>query len=106
MQIRQLNPYSMNVPKLEASVMVSKELGMAAILSWLPANHTVDQKPCGSVAMEVSAIAEESPKTISNPTTAITIEMIASVQMARWGLRFLEWSMPKCSGTSWSLPMA
>ena len=37
------------------------------------------------------------------PTTA---EMIASVQMARCGVRFLECSMPKCSGTSSSLPMA
>ena len=36
----------------------------------------------------------------------ITAERTASVQIDRCGVRFLPWSMPKCSGTSSSLPMA
>ncbi len=35
MQMTQLNPYSRNVPKFDASVTVSSEFGSAAILSWV-----------------------------------------------------------------------
>src|ERR1035437_49321 len=105
MQVRQLSMYSKNVPKLEASVVSRKVFGNAAILSCV-VYPKLDQKPCGNALMAESAGAAPSPKntaTVMHPTTA---EMAANVQMARCGVRFLECSMPKCSGASWSLPMA
>src|SRR5262245_36383093 len=100
MQITQLNPYSMNVPKLEASVIMSSVLGKAASLSCDVANQTLDHIPCGSDAMAESETAVPSANTSDKHATPTMIEMMASVQMARCGLRFLSCRRPKCSGTS------
>src|ERR1039458_5391944 len=105
MQVRQLSMYSKNVPKFEASVIVRKVFGNAAILSW-GVYPKLDQKPCGKACMAESVGAAPLPKntsTVMHPTTA---EMTASVQIALCGVRFLECRRPKCSGTSWSLPIA
>src|SRR5260370_41617477 len=105
MQVTQLSMYSKNVPKFEASVIVRKVFGNAAILSWV-VYPKLDQKPCGKAWMAESAGGAPLPKKtipVIHPTTA---EMTATVQMALFGVRVLECSMPKCSGTSWTLPIA
>ena len=79
--------------------MVSSEFGSAAILSWV-VYPKLDQKPCGSACMVASVGAPASPNNITSETTPTTAEIVANVQMARWGVRFFEWSSPKCSGTS------
>src|SRR5271157_3455003 len=104
MQMTQLSPYSRKVPKFDANVTVSSELGMAAIPAFV-VYPKLDQKPCGSALMAVSAGAPASPKAIITPTQPTTAEIAANVQMARCGVRFFECSRPKCSGTSESLPM-
>src|SRR2546430_10691215 len=63
-QVTQLSPYSKNVPKFEASVTVRKELGRAAILSWVE-YPKLDQKPCGNAWIAASAGALPSPKNIT-----------------------------------------
>src|SRR5208283_1805589 len=105
MQVAQLNAYKRNVPKLEASVTVSSELGSAAILSCV-VYPKLDQKPCGRAWIALSAGAAAPPNTASTPMQPITAEMVASVQMARCGVRFFEFNMPNFSGASSSLPMA
>src|ERR1035437_4412717 len=104
MQVAQLSIYNRNVPKLDASVTVSNVLGSAAIAS-CDMYPTLENSPCGSPLMAVSARAPESPNGTSTATTPTTAEMAASVQMARCGVKVSECSMPKCSGTSSSLPM-
>src|ERR1019366_9963776 len=101
----QLNPYSRKVPKFDANVTVSSELGMAAIPSCV-VYPKLDQKPCGSDLMAASAGAPASPNANITPRQPTTAEIAASVQMARCGVRFFECSRPKCSGTSESLPIA
>src|ERR1039457_5862141 len=49
----QLSPYSRNVPKFEARVMVSRELGRAAMPSCV-VYPKLDQKPCGRAFMATS----------------------------------------------------
>ena len=105
MHVTQLNIYSRKVPKFDASVIVSSELGSAAILSWL-IYPKLDQNPCGNALMVASVRAGPSPNGIATATQPITAEIAANVQMARCGVRFSECSMPKCSGTSSSLPIA
>src|SRR5580700_4328422 len=108
MQMMQLSMYNRNVPKLEASTIMVRVFGRAASRACEVANHTLDQRPYGSaaIAASLSEAAPASPNTTSSAMQPITQEMIAKAQMARWGLRFLSCSMPKCSGTSWSLPIA
>src|ERR1700676_1555896 len=105
MQVMQLSMYRRNVPKFEASVVVRNVFGNAAILSW-GVYPKLDQKPCGNAAIAASEGAPPSPKntaTVTHPTTA---EMIASVQMALCGVRFLECNAPMESGNSLSFPIA
>src|SRR5260370_22907421 len=108
MQMTQLSMYSRNVPKLEASTIMVNVFGRAASRAWEVANHTVDHRPWGSaaIAASLSEAAPASPNTTNRAMQPITMEMMASAQIARWGLRFFSWSMPNCSGTSWSLPIA
>src|SRR5208282_1318769 len=94
MQIIQLSPYSRNVPKFEASVTVSRELGNAAILSWV-VYPKLDQNPCGNPWIAVSAGAPASPNanpTARQPTIA---EIIPRLQKARGGRRFFECRQPE-----------
>src|SRR6266568_7886013 len=84
-QVTQLNPYSKNVPKFEASVTVRKELGRAAILLWV-VYPKLDQKPCGSAWIAASGGALPSPKNITTVRQPNIAEIAASVQMARWGV--------------------
>src|ERR1019366_8702436 len=93
MQMIQLRAYSRNVPKFEARVTVSSEFGRAAILSWV-VYPRLDHMLCGKACIAASVGAPASPNTAKTPIQPITAEMIASVQMARWGLRFFAWSMP------------
>jgi len=85
MQMMQLSMYSTNVPKFEASTIMVKVLGKAAMWSCVVANQTLEKSPCGRVAIEASAIAEESPNTIKSAMQPMIAEMTARVQMARWG---------------------
>src|ERR1700674_3666866 len=105
MQVKQLNIYSRNVPKFEASVMVRRELGRAAIAS-CPIYPKLDQNPCGSALMVASERAGPSPNGTATARQPTNAEIVARVQMARCGVKLLECSNPKCSGTSSSLPMA
>src|ERR1035438_4925810 len=89
MQVTQLSAYNTNVPKLEASVIVRKEFGRAAILS-CERYPKLDQKPCGRPLMVASVNAPESPKKLLTVTHPNTAEITASVQMARCGVRFWE----------------
>src|SRR6266851_5495327 len=75
------------------------EFGSAAILSWVE-YPTLENMPCGKAWMAASCGAPASPNAIETAMHPITAEIIASAQMARWGLRFFSWSMLKCSGTS------
>src|SRR5437773_11798938 len=81
-QVKQLSPYSRNVPTFEASVIVRSEFGRAAILSWV-VYPKLDQKPCGNAWMAASAGAPASPNAITTATQPITAEIAANVQMAR-----------------------
>src|ERR1700681_4814569 len=99
----QLSAYSRKVPKFDASVMVSRLLGNEAMVSWL-GYPKLDQNPCGSALMAVSARGGPSPNSITTEIQPTTAEIVASVQMARCGVRFSECSIPKCPGTSSSLP--
>src|SRR6266852_6380933 len=105
MQVTQLSIYRRNVPKLEASVTVSSELGSAAIASCV-VYPKLDQNPGGKALIAASCGAPASPNAITTATQPTSAEIAASVQMARCGVRLLECSRPKCSGTSSSLPMA
>src|SRR5208283_2612312 len=105
MQVAQLSAYKRSVPKFEASVIASSELGSAAILSCVE-YPKLDQNPCGSALIAASVGAPASPNAVSTAMQPITAEMIANVQIARCGVRFLPCNMPKCSGASRSLPMA
>src|SRR5664279_3719775 len=105
MQVRQLNAYNTKVPKLEASVTVSREFGRAAMVS-CDRYPKLDQKPCGRALIVASDRAPALPNrllTVAHPTTA---EITASIQMARCGVRFCACSAPMESGSSSSLPMA
>src|ERR1035437_782582 len=105
MHRKQLSAYKMKVPKLEVSVMVSRELGMAARGS-CELKPKLENRPWGSAAMVASVGALASAKTKETATTPMIGEMTARVQMARRGERDLACNMPKCSGASSSLPMA
>src|SRR6516165_11156954 len=105
MQIKLLSPYNKKVPKFEARVTVSRELGSAAILSWLR-YPKVDQKPCGKAWIVASVGALASPNTISSEIQPSAAEITASVQMARCGVRFLVCSTPRFPDSSPSLPIA
>src|SRR5581483_6554034 len=104
-QVTQLSMYSRNVPKFDARVIVNSEFGSAAILSWV-LYPKLEKKPCGRVLIVASVGAVASPNTMFTYRHPTTPEIAASVQMARCGVRFFECSMPKCSGTSLSLPIA
>src|SRR6516225_11565438 len=97
MQVTQLSMYSRNVPKFEANVIVRKEFGSAAILSWV-VYPKLDQKPWGSACIAVSAGAAPSPKNTTTVRHPMIADIKASIQMARWGVRFVECSMPIESG--------
>src|SRR5271157_3153179 len=99
MQMMQLKPYRRKVPKFDASVMVSKLLGSAANLS-CEKYPKLEKNPCGKAWITASAGAPASPNTATKAMQPNTAEIVARVQMARCGERFLEWRMPKCSGTS------
>ena len=68
---------------MEASVIVRSDCGSAAMWSWLLANHTLDQKPCGKVAIAESAIAPASPNGMSNAIQPMIAEMIATASIVR-----------------------
>src|ERR1035441_7138781 len=95
----------MKVPKLEVSVMVSRELGIAAKVS-CELNPKLENRPWGKAAILASVGALPSAKTKETAMTPMTAEMTARVQMARRGERDPACNMPKCSGASSSLPMA
>src|ERR1035441_9052738 len=90
----QLSPYSRKVPKFDASVMVSRELGMAAMASCV-VYPKLDQKPGGRALIVASVSAPASPNGMITATHPITAEIAAKTQMARCGLRFLACSSPK-----------
>src|SRR6185312_8651970 len=104
MQMTQLRAYSKKVPKFDASVMVSSELGVAAICAG-DIYPKLDQNPCGRLWSVAALKAPASPNkfdTVRQPSTA---EIPASVQMARCGVRFFLCSRPKWEPSSSSLPM-
>src|SRR5271155_1470754 len=105
MQQTLVSPYTMNVPKLDISVTSARPLGSddSDALELMPIAY---QRLCGSVAIVLSSGAEVPAKKYSAAYAPKTAEIVASVQIARWGVRLLPCSNPKCSGTSSSRPIA
>ena len=84
MQMTQLSIYSTNVPKLDAStIMVRSDLGRPPSGREWWRTTRLTRAHAASVAIARSAIAEESPNTISSAMQPMTAEMPASVQIAR-----------------------